>query len=57
MIINYDNIIIESNPENIRVLLLILRGLDYPYYNNKRIDLIETIERNLEAENNGKYNF
>lgn len=57
MIINYDNIIIESNPENIRVLLLILRGLDYPYYNNKRRDLIETIERNLERENNGKYNF
>ena len=57
MIINYDNIIIESNPENIRVLLLILRGLDYPYYNNKRRDLIETIERKLKAENNGKYNF
>lgn len=57
MIINYDNIIIESNPENIRVLLLILRGLDYPYYNDKRRDLIETIERNLEEGNNGKYNF
>lgn len=57
MIINYDNIIIESNPENIRVLLLILRGLDYPYYNNKRRDLIETIERSLEGINNGKYNF
>lgn len=57
MIINYDNIIIESNPENIRILLLILMGLDYPYYNNKRRDLIETIERNLEGLNNGKYNF
>lgn len=54
MIINYDNIIIESNPENIRVLLLILRGLDYPYYNEKRRELIETIERNLKGVNNGK---
>lgn len=54
MIINYDNLVIESNPENIRVLLLILRGLDYPYYNNKRRDLIEMIERKLEGVNNGK---
>lgn len=49
MIINYDKIIIESNPQSLMELLLILKGLDYPYFNRKRIELIETLERKLKV--------
>ena len=48
MIINYDNIIIEASPDNLKILLLIIKGLDYKFFNEKRRNLIEIIERELE---------